>query len=252
MRCARLAILVVLLGCAASVLAATFQSSPLPMGTPADATLGADGSAVFDFQADGAGLLSVSVYTSGDADLYLTLADEYGQSLASSDSDLGSHMGSEVLSAPIRIPGPYQVVVHSRGGGAGFRILGAWLPTPGMELPADPDGNPGDATQLTVGTPHSDSIDPDSADGWDWFSVTVADGGLVSVVVEAPEGDLALELYRDGHFGEAAERSDQDLEDVSGNEAITVRAQAGETLYFKVLPVFGNQAIAYTIRVGVM
>lgn len=252
MRCARLAILFVLLGCAASVLAAPFQSSPLPMGTPADATLGADGTAAFDFQADAAGLLSVSVYTSGDTDLYLTFTDAYGQSLANSDSDLGRHMGSEVLSAAVRTPGMYRVVVHSRGGGAGFRIVGAWLPTPGMELPADPDGNPGDATQLTVGTPHSDSIDPDSADGWDWFSVTIPDGGLVGVIVEAPDGDLALELYRDGQFGQAADRSDQDLEGVSGNEAITARAKAGETLYFKVLPVFGSQAIDYTIRAGVM
>lgn len=239
------------LGCAAVIAAAPPQITPLPMGEPASASVSSGGTVDFSFDADGAGLLTVSIYTRGDADLYIELADAAGQSLDTTDSNLNGHMGSEVLAAPIRVAGSYRIRVRGRGA-ADFTILGAWLPTPGLEVAADPDGAPTEATRLAVGEPHSDRIDPESGDPWDWFSLTVPDGGLVSVLVEAPEGDLALELYRADHFDEAAERSDQDLEGVQGNEAITTRAEAGETLYFKVTPVFGGSAIEYTIRVGVM
>ena len=38
----------------------------------------------------------------------------------------------------------------------------------------------------------------------------------------------------DGNFSESAERSDQDLQDVAGNEALTLSVSPGQTVYFKV------------------
>lgn len=242
----------VLVGCVGLAGAAPRQGTPLPMGTPSDATIGADDTAVFTFEAASAGLLAVTVHTSSDEDLYVEVSDEFGQQVGYADSDLGGHLGSEALGAPIRVPGSYRVVVHGRGGKVPFRIVGVWLEATTLELPPDPDRSPDTATPIAVGSPHSDSIAPDEGDASDWFSLTVETAGTVTVLVEAAEGDLALDMYRDGQFGEAAESSDRDLEGVTGNESITVRAQAGETLYFRVRPVFSGGSVEYTIRAGIM
>lgn len=252
MRRTRLSALSFLLGCSALVAAAPLQTSPLPLEGPADAEIGADDTAVFTFDASGAGLLSVSVHTAGEADLYVEVTDEFGQQLSVVDSDLMGHMGAEALAAPIRLAGTYRVVVHSRGGDPRFRIVGAWLPTPGLEVAADPDGNPASAIALAVGAPHTDRVDANAGDAADWFSLTLEEAGFVNVLVEAAEGDLALEMYREDQLTEVAERSDQDLEGVRGNESISARAQAGETLYFRVVSVFSAAATDYTIRVGIM
>ena len=76
---------------------------------------------------------------------------------------------------------------------------------------------------------------------------------MITVITEAPEGDLALEVFEGGNFAEAINRSDQDMQGVAGNESLTIQAAAGQTYYFKVSPVFSSaDAIAYRIRVGIM
>ncbi len=211
--------------------------------------------AVFTFNAETPGVLTVVVRGSGDADLQLAIADAVGQTLPDGqvDQDLGGESGAEQAAVVIRAAGDYQVRVSTWFGSGTFDIVAGWISYPALGGPADPDGMPTAAATLVPGTPIDDSIDPSSGDAWDWFKVTAAGAAVITVVTEASEGDLALEVFEGGNFAEAINRSDQDMQGVAGNESLTIQAAAGQTYYFKVSPVFSSaDAIAYRIRVGIM
>ena len=83
--------------------------------------------------------------------------------------------------------------------------------------------------------------------------VTSETAGVVTVITEAPEGDLVIEVFREGHYGSSTGRSDQDMDGVAGNESLTGRIDAGGRLYFKVSSLFGSELnIPYSIRAGVI
>jgi len=211
--------------------------------------------AVFTFSAESAGVLTVVVRGSGDADLQLSIADAVGQALpdGEADQDLGGDSGAEQLATVIRSPGDYQVRVSTWFGSGNFDIVAGWISYPALGGPADPDGMPTAAAALVPGTPIEDSIDPGAGDAWDWFKVTTDGGGVITVLTEAAEGDLVLEVFEDGNFAEAINRSDQDMQGVAGNESLTIQAAPGQTYYFKVSPVFASGgAIPYRIRAGIM
>ena len=219
------------------------------------ATAGDDSPAVFNFTAESAGVLTVVVRGDSDTDLHLAIADAVGQTVpdGSSDQDLGGDVGAEQIAAVIPSAGEYQVRVGSWFGNGGFEMVAGWISFPSLGGPGDPDALPTAAAELTPGSPIDDSIDPSAGDAWDWFKVTVDSAAAITVITTAPEGDLALEVFAEGEFADYIDRSDQDMQDVTGNESITVQAQAGETYYFKVLPVFSSGGpIAYNIRVGIM
>ena len=211
--------------------------------------------AVFIFNAETPGVLTVVVRGNGDTDLQVSIADTVGQALPDghADQDLGGDAGAEQAAVVIRAAGEYQVRVSTWFGSGMFDLVAGWISYPALGGPADPDGMPTAAATLVPGTPIDDSIDPPSGDAWDWFKVTADGGGVITVITEAPEGDLALEAFEDGGFAEAINRSDQDMQGVAGNESITIQAAAGQTYYFRVSQVFSSgDAIAYRIRVGIM
>ncbi len=227
----------------------------LPLGTIIEGTTGGSGPAVFNFTAETPGVLTVVVRGMDDADLQLVVADAVGQELPGGrfDVDLRGNVGAEQGATVISAPGVYQVQVHTWSGGGRFEIAASWLEFAALGGPADPDGMPTAAAALMPGTPIDDSIDPSAGDAWDWFKVTADSAGVITVITEAPSGDLVLEVFRDGEFGEAVNRSDQDMQGVVGNESLTVQAAAGETYYFKVSPAFeSGETIAYRIRAGIM
>jgi len=234
--------------------AATAQQA-LPLGSVTRGQMDSAGAAEYMFSADSAGMLTVAVRGQGDVDLIIVVTDSLGQALPDGrvDSDLGGDTGAEQLVATLRSPGEYRVRVETFGSGSGsFDIGASWMSFPSVAVAADPDGLPTAATVLTPGTPINDSIDPAAGDMWDWFVITADAGSVITVVTSAADGDLALEVFNDGAFGEAVNRSDQDLQGVAGNESITVQASAGQRYYFKVSPVFSQGRIEYQIRVGVM
>lgn len=231
------------------------QQAPLPMGTAADGRVSSGGAAVYEVDVDHAGILAVQVHTTGDADLYLTVVDSAGQPLPDgrADIDAAGNLGTESISVVIRRPGRYTVRVETHGQGADFQVIGSWLSAPDLELPPDPDGLPTGASALQAGEPHEDSLDPGEGDAVDWYAIRLEAGGMVTVVVEAADGDLALELYRGGDYATTDQRSDQDLEGNAGHESLTFRLAADELAHVKVVPVFsGASRIDYTIRMGVM
>ncbi|MCZ6857391.1 MAG: hypothetical protein O7F70_05285 [Gemmatimonadetes bacterium] len=71
------------------------------------------------------------------------------------------------------------------------------------------------------------------------------------MATRAPDGDLVLEAFDEGEYDVAIERSDQDLQEVTGNEALTVSVTPGQTLYFKV-STFGSAggAIPYQLSLA--
>jgi hypothetical protein len=93
-----------------------------------------------------------------------------------------------------------------------------------------------------------DSLDAQSGDYWDWFVVTVERAGTLTVVTRAPEGDIALEAYHPGEFQRPVERSDQDLQETGGNEALTLVVAAGEKLYFRVVEIGSGEMVRYRLQ----
>ena len=76
---------------------------------------------------------------------------------------------------------------------------------------------------------------------------------MITVVTEASEGDLALEVFEGGDFAEAINRSDQDMQGVAGNESLTIQAAAGQTYYFKVSAFTSSGgAISYRLTTGLI
>ena len=233
-----------------------FQNQQLAVGSITSATAGGSGSpAVFDFNAEMAGVLTVVVRGQGDADLVIDVRDSLGQQLPEghSDSDLGGDTGAEQVVVTIPMAGAYKVEVSAWGSGGPFEIASGWIAYAALGRAPDPDGMPTDATELRFGTPIDDRLDTGAGDMWDWYRITAETDGVITVLTEAPSGDLVLEMYNDGEFGDYENRSDQDLGSVSGNEAINVPARAGQTYYFKVAPFSESGGpIPYRIRAQIM
>lgn len=214
-----------------------------------------DAPAEFRFAAETAGFLTVVVRGTDNADLSIAVTDDIGQLLpqGEADRDLGGDQGAEQLTITVPNPGDYGVHIRTWSGSGAFRIASAWIAFPDVQAAPDPDGKPTTATALVPGTAIEESLDPSGGDAWDWFAVTSDTAGAVTVITEAPDGDLVIEVFREGAYGEAIGRSDQDMDGVAGNESLTARIEAGGTVYFKVASLFDSaDRIAYNIRAGVL
>lgn len=220
--------------------------APLPMAAPVQGTV-ADSPAEYSVVAKSAGVLSVAV--KGQGDLSLQLVDEDGQVLpnGSADRDMNGDEGTELLSATISEPGTYRVRVRRQGGDKStFTIAGSFLGFPPFQRPGDPDRRPGSAKPVNVGRAYEDALDPDAGDSWDWFVLKATDAGTLTVVTrqlgngDAP--DLVLEVYTEGKFTDAQDRSDQDLQSNSANESVTVQVTAGQAVHVRVSGNFSKAA----------
>ena len=180
-----------------------------------------DAPAEFRFAAETAGFLTVVVRGTDNADLSIAVTDDIGQLLPQGEVDLnlGGDQGAEQLTITVPNPGDYGVHIRTWSGSGAFRIASAWIAFPDVQAAPDPDGKPTTAT----------------------------------VITEAPDGDLVIEVFREGAYGEAIGRSDQDMDGVAGNESLTARIEAGGTVHFKVASLFDSaDRIAYNIRAGVL
>ena len=210
----------------------------LPIGTVAGGTTNSENTATFQFSAETAGILTVVVRSTDETDLVLVVTDADGQTLPEgrSDRDLGGDSGAEQFAVTLPRAGVYHVRVEPFSSGlSSFRIGASWLGFPDLEEPADPDGTPSTARSITIQQdPIVDTLDPTSGDHWDWYALRADRAGLLTVATRAGDGDLVLEAFTEGNFSESAERSDQDLQEVAGNEALTLSVSPGQTLYFRV------------------
>ena len=232
----------------------------LPVGSTSSGTVSAQ-AAEYVVDLDGPGFLSVVVRASGeDDDLVLSVTDDEGQVLLSgrSDIDLGGNMGAEQLIVQIPWGGQYGVVIEQNYGSAtvSFEVGATFLATPLAQAEPDPDGKPSGATALELDGGHEDSINPAQGDGWDWYAVTSASAGVLTVLTRAvddQEGDLRLDVYRAGDLREPEDGSDQDQSGVLTNESVSMDVAAGETIYVKVSPSFsGSSRVAYRIAAGLI
>ena len=211
--------------------------------------------AEFSFNAQSAGVLTVVVRSADESDLVLVVTDQDGQQLteARSDRDLGGDSGAEQLAVTIPRAGSYRVQVEPFGSGVSqFKIGASWIAFPDLEVPADPNGSPSTATAIRVGQPLQESLDGTTGDHWDWFVFTAEQAGTVTVTTRSEDGDLVLEAYDVGEYGEPIERSDQDLQGTSGNEALTLIVTAGQKVFFKVMAWNEGAQIDYRLQVGFM
>jgi hypothetical protein len=234
----------------------SFAQSPVQLqpGEITEGVLGRDSPAVFSFDANAAGVLTVVARALDETDLVLMVTDGDGQPLPDgrSDQDLGGNSGAEQFAITLPRAGAYRIQVESFGGSGGsFEIGLSWLPYPALALPADPDGSPGTANLISLGQDtRSDLIDPANGDHWDWFVLKADKAGTVTVTTRAEEGDLILEAFSPGEFGDALERSDQDLQGNGGNEAVTLVVEAGDEFFFRVSAFSGGETIPYRLQIG--
>ncbi len=227
----------------------------LPLGKISKGMTTTGAVASYRFRAESAGILTVVIRSTDESDLVLAVTDADGQNLPDgrSDQDLGGDAGAEQFAVTLARAGTYYIRVEPFGSGtSSFRIGASWLGFPELEQPADPDGAPSTAKTIAIGQdPLNDMLDPSSGDHWDWFAVQANRAGMLTVATRAAEGDLVLEAFNDGEYNEAIERSDDDLQEVNGNEALTLLVTPGQTMYFKV-SAFGSasSAIAYRLLLG--
>lgn len=227
----------------------------LPFGQVVSAQTSSEAPATFMFNAETAGFLTVVVRGDGQADLRIQVTDEVGFPLPGgmSDLDISGDLSAEQLTVVVPRAGTYHVYVQSLYDSATLDVGSTWIAYPGVATEPDPDGHPNSAVALVPGTPIENSVDGTAGDSMDWYAVTSDAGGMVTVIVEAPVGDLALEVYKEGEFQQYLDVSDQDMQGVAGNESLTSPIEPGQTLLFKVRPLFdGEGLIAYKIRAGVM
>ncbi|MGD2123318.1 MAG: hypothetical protein PVJ76_16315 [Gemmatimonadota bacterium] len=228
--------------------------TPITPGEIKEATLAWDAPAVFSFDAESAGVLTVVVRSLDGTDLVLVVTDGDGQPLPEgrSDQDLGGDSGAEQFAVTLPRAGAYQVKVEAFGGGGGsFKLGVSWLPYPDLALPADPDGSPGTANPIHLDQDaRTDQIDPGQGDNWDWYVLKADKAGTVTVATRAEEGDLILEAFEPGEFGEALERSDQDLQGNGGNEAVTLVVEVGDEFFFRVSAFSGGGGVPYRLQIG--
>jgi hypothetical protein len=229
--------------------------SLLPINTTATGRLGNNGQAArYQFTATSAGVLTVAVH--GEADLTLAIMDEDGQPVpdGTADRDLGGSVGAEMLAVVVPEAGVYRIEVRGYGDEAsGFSIGASFVSVPAFARSPDPDGRPSRARLLAVGAAHSDELNPDAGDLWDWYIVPVTENAALVIVTQmndGVEGDLALEAYLDNDFTTPAASSDQDLQGNLGNESVTVTVRAGQTLHVKVRSFHsGGGAVPYRVSV---
>ena len=227
----------------------------LPLGQISSGMTSTGAAASYEFRAESAGILTVVIRATDETDLVLAVTDADGQNLPEgrSDLDIGGDSGAEQFAVTLPRAGTYYVKVEPFGSGASsFRIGASWLGFPELERPADPDGAPSAARTIAIGQdPLNDSLDPSSNDHWDWLVLRADRAGTLTVATRAAEGDLVLEAFNEGEYNEAIERSDQDLQEITGNEALTLTVTLGQVMYFKV-SAFGSAsgALSYRLLLG--
>jgi hypothetical protein len=227
----------------------------LSIGSVTGGTTSSGNPASFQYRAESAGILTVAIRSTDETDLVLVVTDADGQVLPEgrSDQDLDGDGGAEQVAITLPRPGLYQVRVEPYSSGlSSFRIGASWLGFPDLEQPGDADGTPSTARSITIQQgPINDMLDPTSGDHWDWYALRADRAGMLTVATRASDGDLVLEAFAEGNFGDSEERSDQDLQGTSGNEALTLSVTPGQTLYFKV-SMYGNpdNPISYRLSIG--
>ncbi len=227
----------------------------LPLGRISRGVTTTGDVASYQFRAESAGILTVVIRSTDETDLVLAATDADGQNLpdARSDQDLGGDAGAEQFAVTVPREGTYYIRVEPFGSGTASFLIGAsWLGFPELEQPADPDGAPSTAKTIAIGqAPLNDMLDPSSGDYWDWFALRADRAGMLTVAIRAAEGDLVLEAFNAGEYTAAIERSDQDLQEVTGNEALTLSVTPGQIMYFKVSTFgSGGSAMVYRLSLG--
>ncbi len=229
-------------------------ATPLRDGAVVEGKTAQEGPAVYGFEAESAGVLTIVVRSQDDTDLFLLVTDSDGQPLPEgrSDQDLGGDTGAEQFAVTLPRAGEYRIRVESYGeGSAPFKIGVSWIAFLDLAVPEDPDGSPASAIRVRVGQEtRNDSIDPAKGDFWDWFVLTAEQPGTLTVATRAEDGDLVLEAFNPGEFTEASERSDQDLQGTGGNEALTLAVEAGDELFFKVSAFISKTPVSYRLQIG--
>lgn len=214
--------------------------SVLEPGTTVTTSVTGDGTATHRIRLDRAGFLTVVARSENGVDIRLTIRDDEGQVLPDGhvDGDVGGDLGAEQVVLAVPTPGDYLVAVETYGmGGATYTLGASFLASDLVATAPDPDGKPSGARPVAVGQNHEDSLDPAGGDAYDWFRIDVEQAGVLTVLTRSDDdGDLRIDLFAEGDFGEPVDSSDQDQNGALGNESISVDVAPGESWWVRVGP----------------
>jgi hypothetical protein len=218
---------------------ASAQSAELPLGKSQPGRI-TDGEGVtYRVTVPAAGVLSVAVEGAGD--LMLQVLDADGQPLPDgrADADLDGKMGRETVSVRVTEAGVYQVRIEAFDDEAGaFDVGASFLSFPAFAKAADADGRPSQARALDVGKAMEDALDANAGDLRDWFVITPTQDGTLALATRKlgsdDELDLVLEVFNAGAYAEAVQQSDNDLEEDTSREGVTMAVRAGQKVYVRV------------------
>ena len=233
--------------------------APLPTNGKVSGTTTAGAPAEYRFTPPSAGVLTVVVRANDD--VTITVTDEDGQMLTGgyADSDNNGSTGLEFLAIPLGSTDQVRILVtmlSEEDGTGAFTIGGTFVAEEGFAQVADPDRRPSLARTIAVGSAMEDAVHPDEGDRWDWYVIRATEAMTVTVMTRMEagvEGDLVLTAYTGGVFDSEVAQSDQDLQEVLGNESVTVTLKAGDVLHVKVASLSETGGAApYRISVGRM
>ncbi|MEM7682569.1 MAG: hypothetical protein AAF288_11485 [Planctomycetota bacterium] len=213
----------------------------LTLGQPIDGRFaGGERERQFRFEAPEPGMLFVAVEGgAGEGDFTLDVATAQGVALQDghSDSDIGGMATAERVAAGLTEAGAYRVTLSDFGNDrVDYRLVASFVP---MEItrPVDPDGGIPDAEALELGRTIKRELDADRGDKADWYRVPVGPKGYLGVIARADHADLVLSVYKPDDLNNAEARSDQDLFNDLGHEALLLILD-GETEYLLKVEVY--------------
>ncbi|MCU0618103.1 MAG: PPC domain-containing protein [Gemmatimonadaceae bacterium] len=219
--------------------AAGAQTAELPLGKSQPGRVTAEDGATYRVTVPAAGVLSVAVEGAGD--LRLRVLDADGQPLPDgmADADLDGKMGRETVSVRVTEAGAYQVRVESLDDEAGaFEVGASFLAFPSFAKSADTDGRPSQARAAEIGKAIDDALDANAGDLRDWYVLTASQDGTLALATRKigsdEELDLVLEVFAAGSYVEPVQQSDNDLEEDTSREGVTVAVRAGQKVYVRV------------------
>jgi hypothetical protein len=231
------------------------QAPDLAWGQQTPVLVTEDKPAIYAIQLDEPGIVTVAAAGVGEIDLWVSVADESSQEIfdARIDHDARELPHGEFGSVAVTKPGRYLVVAGSWSGQSVVQLKATFTAVPGLVHRDDPQGDPGQAVELTLGQPLEQSLNLDEGDRRDWFKLVPEQTGRVVVTTRTPDGsdlDVLLEAYDANAFWDSAHYSDEDLNDSYGHEKLDLDVRRGEPIYLRVEAWDdGNEgALPYTIE----
>ncbi len=238
------------------------ETLSVPMGR--EDQLDQDGRRWYRFQASESGTLRLATRSTGsnDGDLVLEawLDEDFSQSVARSDSDMGGDRANEAIEFGLQAGQVLHLRAHQFGFGrdaVSYRLeasftpgeVEAWQPPPAMSYSGpDYSDEASAAVALSVGESRELSLGEYETQ---WFVISAPAAGTLSLTTRGTgdnDGDIKLEAFHGSSLSQVADYSDMDMLGDYSHEIVRLELAAGEQMFVRVSQWGGRgDAITYQL-----